>query len=149
MREIAKPPWTAGNARERRAMIDWVIWQLERLQYVEDGRLTWLPEPDNWNADIRTVRGRPIRGFRHFAPIDSRDQKRWDNVANSALDDAVDTVPLIREIWLDEYGRKNRHANDGASAYEIAAILFDVDPAHVASRSRKPSGKRERKISLI
>jgi hypothetical protein len=132
--ETPRPSWKARNPSERQEMINWVIQQLEKAEYVDilaDGtaRLTtWWVIPDNPNAAPaqQTCRGRPI--------LRKRD----------ALTDAADTVPLIREIWRDDYGRKNRHRDDGASAEEIAATLFDVNIDHVISRSRKPSGSKRR-----
>jgi hypothetical protein len=127
--QLTKPPWKARDPRERQQMIDWVIRQLEWYLERTDGitRLTRL-ERSNMNCFYEPnqhYRGRPIHRNR--------------DAANAALDDAVDTVPLIREIWQDEYGRKNRHPDD-VSAEEIAATLFAVNIAHVISRSRKPSG---------
>jgi hypothetical protein len=60
---------------------------------------------------------------RFLLPPEPPQQKhKPDDVANSALNAAVDTVPLIRQLWQDEYGLKTRHPDDGASAEEIAAV---------------------------
>jgi hypothetical protein len=152
--DIPRPPWKAGNPIERRAMIDWVVQQLEKREYVDflDGvpRLTtWWVVPCNPNAGVK-VRYSPseiklLRILQQAAGFSTSVKRDREDAANSALADAVDTVPLIRKIWQDEYeGRKNRTQDDGASAEEIAATLFGANLAHVLSRSRKPSGVKRR-----
>jgi hypothetical protein len=131
-RDITKPPWKAGNPRERLEMIYWVIQQLEKLE-----------TPDATTQKGRAALGKLIgkKALRKLLAPSNTYRKDDHDVANWALNAAVDTVPLIRQIWQDEYdGQKNRHPDDGASAEEIAAYLFDVNINHVMSRSQKPSG---------
>jgi hypothetical protein len=129
-REITRPPWKASNPHDRQEMIYWMIQQLEKQEVL-----------DGTTPARRAALRKRFHLTRSLLPPEPPQQKnKRDDVANSALNAAVDTVRLIRQIWEDEFGLKNRHPDDGASAEEIAAILFDVNIAHVMSRSRKPSG---------
>jgi hypothetical protein len=132
-RDIKRPRWTARNPHERHEMFYWVIQQLEKLEVL----------------DGTTPRGRAALGkligkkaTRKLLAPSNTYRKDDHDVANSALNDAVATVRRIRQIWQDEYGQKNRHPDDGASAEEIAAYLFGVSERvdQVTSRSTKPSG---------
>jgi hypothetical protein len=142
-REITKPPWKARNLHDRQEMIYWVIQQLEKQEILY-----------GTTREQRAALRKRFHLTRRSLPPEPPQQKhKADDVANSALNDAVHTVPFIRKLWRDKYkGHKNRLRNDGASAEEIAAYLFDVNIAHVISRSRKPSGgprgKRKPKIAL-
>ncbi|MHC2318378.1 hypothetical protein ACVIHC_005424 [Bradyrhizobium diazoefficiens] len=143
VRDIERPRWTARNPHERKEMIYWVIQQLEKLE-VQDATTP------KGRAALRRLIGK--KALRKILAPSNTSRKDDQDVANWALNAAVDTVPLIRQLWQDEYGLKNRHRDDGASAEEIAAYLFDVKIAHVISRSRKPSGgprgKHKPKIAL-
>jgi hypothetical protein len=130
-REITKPPWKTRDPHERNEMIYWMIQQLEKQEVL-----------DGTTPEKRATLRKRFHLARFLLPPEPPQQKyKPDDVTNSALNAAVDTVPLIRQIWQDEYeGRKNRHADDGASAEEIAAYLFGVNIDHVIARARKPSG---------
>jgi hypothetical protein len=134
-RNIAKPPWKARDPRDREEMIYWVIQQLDKAKFLD------CTDPAGRAALRKLLSKAELRKLlaRSNASQNAKKRER-DDVANSALNAAVDTVRLIRQIWQDEYDRKNRHPDDGPSAEEIAAYLFDVNIAHVTSRSRKPSG---------
>jgi hypothetical protein len=139
-RKIDRPPWKACNPHDRQQMIYWTILQLEKIENID------ATTPRGQRKLARLVGERELRKLlARGAYRQQREQKR-DVVddSNDALNAAVYTVRQIRQIWQDEYGQKNRHADDGASAEEIAAYLFDVNVDHVKSRSQKPSGGKRR-----
>jgi hypothetical protein len=136
-REIKKPPWQARNPHERNEMFYWMIQKL-------DERARDIDTIDATNPKGRAALGKLIgkKALRKLLAPSNTYRKDDQDVANWAVNAAVDTVPLIRQIWQDEYGRKNRRPDDGPSAEEIAAYLFGVSESvdQVTSRSTKPSG---------
>ena len=130
-REITRPPWKARNPHDRQEMIYRVIQQLEKREVLD------AATPKGRAALGKLIGKKALRKL--LAPSNAY-RKDDHDVANSTLNDAVATVRLIRQIWKDEYGLKNRHPDDGAPAEEIAAYIFDVNIDHVMPRSRKPSG---------
>jgi hypothetical protein len=62
------------------------------------------------------------------------------------LEDAVEDVAFIRDLWEREYGRRNRSHNNPPTAQDIAAEFYELhtedDLGALASRTGK---NRDRK----
>jgi hypothetical protein len=60
---------------------------------------------------------------------------------NDPVARAVDDVTLIRALWKQHYGKKNRPKNDPITAEQIAADRWKVDVEAVVSRLKKAPPK--------
>jgi hypothetical protein len=155
-----KPRWQGRNPREREQMVRWVHEQLDaeaeytaRLEgpaaeAAHEEYLAWCarlgPQIDAAESgDIEPLRRRlPELEKFLFAPPPRKRKKR---PKHDAVTTAAWAVRSIRKIWQREYGRKNRHADDGPSAVEIAASWVEVTPPDIEKRLKPsgPSGKKK------
>jgi hypothetical protein len=140
------PPWKAGNAHDRQAMIDFIIDEL----MAEDARAAECDQLNDHSApmggvatfqsdlssalasgDIKALR--KIAAFFHpkFAdfvnePRRVRGQRRSnqrDGFADYAASGFAEDVERVRQVWRKHYnGQWKRHSADGPSAEEIVAV---------------------------
>jgi hypothetical protein len=146
-----KPPWSARSELEREQMRTWVNRELNRLPdelerwRASDEYKTGLDERskryDAWLADhgpeIESAEAGNIEPLRaalpHLAKFLHPPKRRQGERSFPKFKDtlrvsaACDDVDRIRALWKQHYGRKNRHAEDGPSAEEIAAERWEVD----------------------
>jgi hypothetical protein len=95
------------------------------------------------HGDIEPLRKRLPRLARFLVAPPARKRKRQQKI--DALTVAVWAAKRIPEIWLKEYGRKNR-SKDQVGAIEIAALWMNV-PIAAIERRMKPSGPSGKKKS--
>lgn len=146
-----KPPWRARNEREREQMRAWVKRELNRLP---DPLELWLASDEykagldarskqydawlnNLGPQIESAEAGNIEPLRaalpHLAKFIHLPKRRQGERSFPKFKDALrvsaacDDVDRIRALWKQHYGRKNRHAEDGPSAEEIAADRWEVD----------------------
>jgi hypothetical protein len=69
--------------------------------------------------------------------------KAWkDKLQSPKLRQAVvEDVRRIRQLWQKHYGKKNRHADDGPSAEEIAATRWEVKVRNIVQWLKKSPAK--------
>jgi hypothetical protein len=95
-------------------MIDWVNKKL--------GEPTWIVEPPCFDSS---------------APEPKRPRGAPKKIAR-AIEMAARDVVRIRRLWEAEYGRKNRHSDDGPSAEWIASKRWKVNEEAVRRRLKHP-----------
>ena len=159
------PPWSAQNQSQKKVMRDWVFYQIE--QAYRQHREKLMSEPTNLRGlledeavaeaergDLTKLHGlfhpkfHPFlqlprkRGRRPYArrPNDSASED-YDESAKLLM--ARKLVPLIREIWREQYGKSRRRYEDGYDADDIAAAYFEIKD--VEAVAKPPSGKRKKK----
>jgi hypothetical protein len=146
-----KPRWTARDEKDREKMVRWVHEKLD--QKLRDNLNTDLPERCREYEDFLAKDGPQLaaaahgdleplrRKYPHLArfinlprgkrgPTWRGKRSRYFLRQRSSKELQANLVRLIREIWVEYYGRKNRKAEDGPSAEEIAKAYLrdDYDP---------------------
>jgi hypothetical protein len=163
---MAKPPWHARDQRERELMFQWVLDTGDRqvqADLVEAAEKFGKRLPE-WKAEARRAHAE-YRGEIRAAEIGNIEplRKRFPLIAKfinlppgykpkrrpkpiSKAMLAARAVKFIRALWQREYGRKNRRPDDGQSALEIAARIFNVSVSEIAKKMKPsgPSGKRKK-----
>jgi hypothetical protein len=139
---IDLPGWHAHNKTERAKMVLWLNLELDQMAMVETQQRqknfdekecrAWIaeygPEIDQAeHGNIEPLRKQlpALAKFLHL-PKRKRGQRFQKlRIRPDLVRLAVDDVKRIRALWLKHYGKKNRHADDGLSAEQIAADRWD------------------------
>jgi hypothetical protein len=132
------PPWIARDQRERNLMIAWVGAQLDALVAEAAKNNSFGPgELSKYLALLAAWHGnmQPLHAFYpHLAPFlqaPKRGRGKYLRRRNFAVERAAAEVKIIRALWQRHYRKKNRRADDGPSAVEIAAERWGVGIAEV------------------
>jgi hypothetical protein len=135
---MKRPPWIARNQRDRNQMIEWTTEQLEILRADTEEKNSF--GPGDLGKYLTLLAGQygnmqPLHAtYPHLAPFlqaPKRGRGKYPRETNLAVERAAAEVSIIRALWQKHYGKKNRHADDGPSAVEIAAERWGVDPADI------------------
>jgi hypothetical protein len=135
---MERPPFSARNARERNAMIEWTHGVLDEYfneyyyddvlsEAEEECRKRGLPRLELPGA-IKAARQGDVTYMRKLVHAEVAELiqppklSRGEKYKRPHRDLAVrETAKIVRRIWLVYYGRHRRRTSDGASAKDIAA----------------------------
>jgi hypothetical protein len=150
------PRWECRKAGDEQKMTKWVNDEIDRIETVSNRFLNYgesvlasdecyvktqaIEQADQGN--IEPLR-RLLPEYARFLcrPKQGRGKRFPKDEKNDRVGRAVDDVTLIRALWQQHYGRKNRPKNDPVTAEQIAADRWKVDVEAVVSRLKKAPAK--------
>jgi hypothetical protein len=147
------PRWNCRNERDAQSIVEWVNDQLDRIDTVSKNYMDY--GENVLQSDERYVKAQaieqadkgnmePLRRlhpeYARFLcrPTQERGKRFPKDGSNDPVRRAADDVPLIRSLWKQHYGKKNRPKNDPVTAEQIAADRWKVDVETVISRLKNP-----------
>jgi hypothetical protein len=145
------PPWSSSIPGKKRAFVEWTHRKLDEhfkrlMEMSEDDGVDVLLELAKMCADQNDATALhffypEIADYIHPLKL-KQGQKRTDRRARrlrelTIPEIAAETVPIVRKIWREHYGKVNRSHDDGNSAVEIVALYYGVKQHEVESRLKK------------